>query len=464
MNAVTHGGEPAAGTAANTMSEGAAMHRFATELYPICRSITGNGLRQTLGLVGRHIPLKLHEIPTGTSVFDWEVPLEWNIEDAWVLDPHGRRVVDFREHNLHIVNYSEPARGVMDLDELKTRLHSLPDHPTWIPYRTSYFRRTWGFCLRHRDLESLTPGKYEFGIVGSLAPGSLTYGECVLPGRTREEVVLFTHVCHPSLANDNTSGIAVATRLAAWLAGEPRRYTYRVVFAPGTLGTLCWLKHNESRLARFSHGLELCLLGDSAALTYKVSRRGDCDIDRAASYVLRSVEPGGKVIPFEPYGYHERQLCSPGFNLPVGRLTRSVNDGYPEYHTSADDLDLVRPEALERSLDACKQIVDVLEYDRRYLNLAPKGEPRLGKRGLYGATGGRSPADRERAMLWVLNQSDGTHSLLEIAERSGSDFGSIRQAASELEAARLLRPVAGGVAAPRRRRPRQNKPSKRGSR
>jgi aminopeptidase-like protein len=267
----------------------------------------------------------------------------------------------------------------------------------------------------------------------------------VLPGKSKREVLLFTHVCHPSLANDNTSGMAIAAELAVWLAAEPRRFTYRIVFAPGTIGSLCWLKQNEAKLGRVHGGLVLGLLGDPGALTYKQSRRGDTEIDRVARYVLETEEPSARVIPFEPYGYDERQLCSPGFNLPVGRLTRSVNDGYPQYHSSADDLELLSPQALQRSLEICKRIIDVVEHERRYLNLSPKGEPQLGKRGLYGAMGGRTPAERQYAMLWVLSQSDGGASLLDIVQRSGVAFNAISRAADELAGAGLLRAVESDV-------------------
>ncbi|AMN47437.1 peptidase M28 [Steroidobacter denitrificans] len=424
------------------LSTGDELHAFASRLYPICRSITGGGVRQTLKIVGEQIPLKIHEVRSGTSVFDWEVPLEWNIEDACVLDPDGRRVVDFQAHNLHIVSYSEPVSVSLELAELRSRLHVSNQNPGWIPYRTSYYKRNWGFCLRAHDLQRWRDGIYRVEISSTLATGSLTYGELVLPGASRDEVVIFTHVCHPSLANDNTSGIAIATALGAWLAGRERRYTYRLVFAPGTIGSLCWLKRNENRLARIKHGLVLGLLGDPAPWTYKKSRRGDTRIDAIAEYVISDLDPASRIMDFEPYGYDERQLCSPGFNLPVGRLTRSINGGYPQYHSSADDLTLVRPQALERSLTACRRILEVLEADRRYVNLMPKGEPRLGKRGLYGTVGGQSPAARENAMLWVLNQSDGEHSLLDVSQRAGVGFDTICDAATALESAGLLREVA----------------------
>ncbi|HEY3731881.1 MAG TPA: DUF4910 domain-containing protein [Steroidobacteraceae bacterium] len=429
----------AAAVSAVPMSNGAALKAFATELYPICRSITGNGVRQTLRLINRHIELDWHEVPSGTKVFDWEVPLEWNIEAASVCDPDGRAVVDFAAHNLHILNYSEPVRTSLPLAELKPHLHSIAAHADWIPYRTSYYRRQWGFCLRHRELQGLRAGNYEIRVDSSLAPGSLTYAESVIPGKSRQEVLFFTHICHPSLANDNTSGMSIATALAAWIASTPRRFSYRLVFAPGTIGSLCWLHRNQSRLKNVRHGLVLGLLADPAPFTYKRSRRGDCEIDALVEYVARGIDAATRVIEFEPYGYDERQLCSPGFNLPVGRLTRSVNDGYPEYHSSADNLALLSAERLEQSLEACKQVVEVIESNRRYVNLSPRGEPRLGKRGLYGAMGGRSPAERERAMLWVLNQSDGSASLLQIAQRSGIPFGALKLAAAELQQAKLLR-------------------------
>ena len=424
---------------ASAASTGQRLHEFAAQLYPICRSITGNGVRQTLALIRRRIPLVVHEVPTGTRIFDWEVPLEWNIEDACVIDTHGRRVVDFQQHNLHLVSYSEPVAQTVSLRELSPRLHVLPSRPDWIPYRTSYYQRSWGFCMSARARGQLAEGQYRVEVKSSLARGALTYAELAIPGRTREEVLFFTHICHPSLANDNTSGMSVATALAEWIAREPRRFTYRFVFAPGTIGSLTWLKRNAARLPRIRHGLVLTLLGDRGSLTYKRSRRENSEIDAIGAQIA-----GGPaaVIPFTPYGYDERQFCSPGFDLPVGRLTRSVNGGYPEYHTSADNLELITPESLEESLEACKNAVEIIEGNGRYLNLNPQGEPRLGKHGLYGAMGGREPVEREHALLWVLNQSDGVHSLLDIAQRSGLSFAAVQAAARDLQQAKLLRPMA----------------------
>jgi len=410
-------------------------------LYPICRSITGNGVRHTFDLLQQEVSLQRTEVPTGTKALDWDIPNEWNIRDAWIADANGRRVVDFQAHNLHVVNYSAPVRRTMTLGELKPHLHSLPDKPDWIPYRTSYYREHWGFCLRHRDLERLGPGPYEVVIDSTLGPGSLTYAECTIPGHTQGEAIVYTHTCHPSLANDNLTGIAVAAVLARAMRDEKPRLTWRFIFGPGTIGSLTWLSRNETNLGRMRAGLTIGLLGDEGPLTYKRSRRGNRVTDRAAELVLRRGFPEARIVDFEPYGYDERQFCSPGFDLPVGRLTRSPNGQYPEYHTSADDLELIKPECLAESIRALASLIAVLDANRTLLNLSPKGEPRLGKRGLYGSVGGTAPGAFEHALLWVLSFSDGEHDLIAIAERSGLEFDLIDKAASALEEAGLARPV-----------------------
>jgi aminopeptidase-like protein len=422
---------------------GESMHAFMRELFPICRSITGDGVRETLAAVGRRIPLEVHEVPSGTSVLDWTVPDEWNIEDAYIAKD-GQRVVDFQESNLHIVNYSEPVRGVMPLAELREHLHTLPEHPEWVPYRTSYYSRAWGFCLSQRQLDGLEDGDYEVVIDSTLEPGSLTYGECFLPGERAEEILLTTHVCHPALANDNLSGIAVLTELGARLQDLPRSLSYRLLFIPGTIGSITWLARNESTVSRIVAGLVVACVGDRAPLTYKRSRQGDALVDRGTSYVLRRAD--GQVVDFVPWGWDERQFNSPGFDLPVGSLSRSREGEYEEYHSSADDLELVRPEQLEDAVNTVLEILDVLETDRRYVNLAPRGEPQLGKRGLYPKVGGPAAEQGQLAMLWVLNQSDGEKSLLDIAERSGIAFASLRGAALKLVEAGLLAETRGDPA------------------
>jgi len=424
---------------AATASTGADLHRFIAELYPICRSITGDGVRETLSRIGEIIPLEVHEVPSGTSVLDWTVPPEWNIRGAWVRDADGETVVDFDESNLHVVSYSTPIRARVSRQELAEHVHTLPEWPDRIPYRTSYYDETWGFCMPHRMLEGLVDEEYEVLIDSSLEQGSLTYGECLLPGETDEEVLVSCHVCHPSLCNDNLSGIAVATFLASELSARPRRYTYRFLFVPGTIGSISWLARHPEDVHRIRHGFVLAGVGDAGDLNYKRSRRGDADIDRVVEHVLEHRSEDYGIQDFSPYGYDERQFCSPGYDLPVGCLMRTPWGTYPEYHTSADDLDFVQPDSLEDSLDACLSAVDVLEGNRVYVNLSPHGEPKLGRRGLYDSIGGRvSPEDGLLAVLWVLNQSDGEHDLLAIAERAGLEFGVIRRAADVLLEHELL--------------------------
>jgi aminopeptidase-like protein len=414
------------------------------ELFPLCRSITGDGVRRTLDLVNAWAPLQRSEVPSGTPVFDWNVPAEWNIVDAYVADTSGRRLIDFQAHTLHIVSYSTPVRARMTRAELEPHLHSLPEHPDRIPYRTSYYRESWGFCLRDVDRQRLGDGPFDVVVDSTLAPGHLSYGECVVPGEASDEALIYTHVCHPSLANDNLTGIAVAAALARALRAEQPRLTWRFVFAPGTIGSLTWLARNEALLPHLRSGLVIGLLGDSGALTYKRSRRGDALIDRAADLLVPGA--GGRQIDFDPYGYDERQFCSPGFDLPVGRLTRTPNDRYDEYHSSADDMTLVKPAAIEGALAVLIDLIAVIDANRRWQNLSPNGEPRLGKRGLYGAVGGTGPSERERALLWLLNQSDGRHDLVSIARKSGSPLAALIHGAQALQAAGLLAPLEDSVA------------------
>ena len=428
-------------TAPASADFGRGIHSFASELYPICRSITGNGLRETLRRIGERIPLQVHEVPSGTKVFDWTVPREWNIHEAYIKNSQGERVIDFRDSNLHVVNYSIPIRKMVSLRELRDHLHTLPKHHDWIPYRTSYYREEWGFCLSQRQFDSLQEDEYQVVIESSLEEGHLTYGECLLPGEISDEIVISTHCCHPSLCNDNLSGITVATFLAQALTLKPRRYTYRFLFIPGTIGSIAWLSRNEEVVPRIKHGLVLACVGDRGAISYKKTRRGNTEIDRAVLHLLSHYGKPHNVRDFSPYGYDERQYCSPAFNLPVGCLNRTQHGEYPEYHTSADNLDFIAAEALEDTYRCCVEIFELLEHNRKYRNLNPKCEPQLGKRGLYREMGGHPDSGtRELAMLWVLNLSDGENSLLDIAERSGLKFAAISQAASVLLQHGLLGP------------------------
>lgn len=418
---------------------GPVLRQLIERLYPICRSITGNGVRETLAILGEHIDLDVHEVPSGSQVLDWVVPAEWNIRDAYVADAAGNRVVDFRRSNLHVVGYSVPVRARMTLDELRPHLHSLPDRPSLVPNRTSYYEETWGFCLSHDQLESLPDEEYEVVIDSTLEPGSLTYGEFVVPGRLDDEVIISTHVCHPSLCDDNLSGISISTLLAAGLAaGAPPRHTFRFLYAPGTIGTITWIHRNRDRIDRIAAGLTLTCLGDSYPFTYKRTERTGSAIDRAAEHVLTTSGLAHEIIDFFPYGYDERQYNSPGFRAPVGSLMRARHGEFPEYHTSGDNLDFVSNDRLVESFGVLDQILGVVDRNRTMRNLEPYGEPQLGSRGLYTALTGSAIADAHLAMLWVLNQSDGETSLLDIAERSGIAFDSIVETAAVLKDHNLL--------------------------
>jgi aminopeptidase-like protein len=419
--------------------EGRNAYAMVETLYPICRSITGNGFRESLRVLQGAVALEMHEVPSGTPVFDWTVPKEWNIRDAYIKDAGGNRVVDFKRCNLHVLNYSVPVKETMSLEKLAPHLFTLPGTPDWIPYRTSYYREAWGFCLSQSQMETLADGEYEVCIDSTLEPGHLTYGEYRIQGATDDEVLISCHACHPSLCNDNLSGMTVAARLARLLQGVSLRYSYRFLWIPGTIGSITWLARNEPVLPRIKHGLVLSCVGDSGSFNYKRSRDGHAPIDRVVEHVLRHSGHNFQVLDFTPYGYDERQYCSPGINLPVGCFMRTPNGRYPQYHTSADDLGFVAPSSLGESLLQLLRIIQVLENNARYFNLSPKCEPQLGRRGLYRQLGGsKDAAASEMALLWVLNLSDGRHDLLDIAVRSDSPFERISSAADSLVKAGLL--------------------------
>jgi aminopeptidase-like protein len=429
-------------TIASAGATGEAAHALLRELYPLLRSITGAGVRATIARLSQVVPLAVSEIASGTPVFDWTIPDEWTITEAYLEGEDGRRWVDLGASSLHVVNYSTPIDATFTRAELQPFLHSLPDQPDLIPYRTSYYSPSWGFCLSDRVRQAMPEGKYRAVIRSQLAPGSLTLAEYYHCGASDAEILIFAHDCHPSLANDNLSGLVVATLLAAHLRTRQTRYSYRFVFAPATIGSITWLSRNHAELHRIRHGLVLSLLGGGGPFHYKQSREGDHAIDRTAWRVLQAEHPDAKLLPFLPWGYDERQFCSAGLNLPVGRLTRTPNGEFPEYHTSADNPAFVQPAELGEAWLLCLRILEALERERVYQNLAPNGEPQLGRRGLYRKTGGHQQIpERQLALLWVLNQSDGRHSLSDIAERAGLPLATIESAADDLEAAGLLAPV-----------------------
>ncbi|MBC3765572.1 DUF4910 domain-containing protein [Neptunicella marina] len=415
------------------------MQQLMLQLYPICRSITGPGVRESLALLQQHIPLEIKSVASGTKVLDWIVPDEWQINDAYIKDASGKRVVDFTQHNLHVMSYSQPVNRVMSLDELQPHLHSIPGQPDWIPYKTSYYQTDWGFCLTHKQRQKLKPGQYEVCIDSSLKPGVLNYAELLIKGKSTQEILISTHICHPSMANDNLSGVVVATALASYLQKINKlHYSYRFVFVPGTIGAICWLAQQGDNLRRIQHGLVLSGLGDSGTLTYKNSRSAETAIDKVMAKVVHDYQ--GNTEPFSPYGYDERQYCSPGFNLPVGRLSRTPFGTYPEYHTSADDLQFVKPQQLGGALQAVIKGLQQLESQPYYINSQPYAEPCLSKYGLYDDDKGKPLSQAVRmALLWVLNLADGQHDLAEMAEQSGLALHDIEHAADKLKQVGLLK-------------------------
>jgi aminopeptidase-like protein len=412
------------------------LYSLIEELYPIARSITGDGLRRSLAILGKHAALEIHEVPSGTKVFDWTVPKEWNIRDAYVKDPRGNKIIDFQKCNLHVVSYSTPVHEIVPLEDLRPRLFTLADRPDWIPYRTSYYEESWGFCMRHSDYLALERGDYEVFIDSTLEDGSLTYGELYLPGEERSEVLISSHTCHPSMCNDNLSGVVIAALLARELSKQTHRCSYRFLFVPGTIGAITWLALNDDKTGNIDHGLVLSGLGDRGGFTYKKSRRGTADIDRVVSHCLKRSGSAHAIVEFDPFGGDERQYCSPGFDLAVGNLSRTPWGTYPEYHTSADDLTFVTPGSLGDSFNLVRDILETLDANRRYVNLNPKCEPQLGRRGLY-----PSEAQAQRATMWVLNLSDGVRDLLDISEKSGVDFKLVAGIAQRFVSAGLLAPA-----------------------
>lgn len=415
------------------------IYRLVEKIFPICRSVAGEGVRETLRLLRQEIDLIIHEVPSGTEVFDWTIPREWTIRDAYIRNAAGERVVDFRASNLHVLNHSAPIHARLPLAELRQRIFTLPDQPDRIPYRKSTYDEAWGFCMAHDVLLALPDGIYEAVIDSELRDGSLSYGEYLHAGASEEEVLLSAHICHPSLANDNCSGLALLALLAKELAGRKTRYSYRFVFAPGTIGAIAWLARNEPQTRRIRHGLVVSCVGDGGGPTYKKSRRGSAFIDRAACHVLRHAAPAPTILDFSPYGYDERQYGSPGFNLPVGLFQRSQFGTFPEYHTSADDLDFVRPEHLGSSFAMIRAILDVIENNFTPLSTMQKGERQLGRHGLYvGGDGSPTTQAANMAMLWVLNLADGQHTLLDMAERADMPFAELLAVARRLQAHGLL--------------------------
>lgn len=421
------------------------MEKYFDRLWPLNRSLTGEGNRETLKIISELVELEVREVPSGTQCFDWTVPPEWNVKEAWIKDSAGRKIVDFAENNLHLMGYSQGFSGKLTLAELIPHLHSIPEQPGAIPYLTSYYSPAWGFCVSHKFLKELKEDTYEVFIDASHDPkGSMTVAEAVLKGRSQKEILISTYICHPSMANNELSGPIVSAFLYRLLKNDSdRHYTVRFLFVPETIGTVWYLHDQGERLKRdLIAGYVLTCIGDPGMFTYKRSRAGISLADRAAEYVLESSGVDHNVEYFFPTGSDERQYCSPGFNLPVGSLMRTRYGKYREYHTSDDNKSFVSFESMEESAEMCHSIVNMIMMNGLYENLMPYCEPQLGKRGLYPAVGSKKDtAEKVEAMMWTLNMSDGTADLIRISELSGIPVEALYDCALALENAELLKRI-----------------------
>lgn len=427
-----------------TKSIGNEMYELIEELYPICSSITGEGARKTLQVIKNILPIKINEVPTGTKVFDWVIPKEWNIRDAYIKGPDGEKIVDFKKSNLHVVSYSVPINKKMKLTELEPHLHSFSEQPKLIPYLTTYYKEDWGFCVSHEQLSRLRDTTYEIVIDSTLTRGYLSYGELYIKGKLKEEYLFTCYICHPSMCNDNLSGIALITFLARKvLENKNPKYSYRFLFIPETIGSIAWLSLNEQKTKNIIGGLVATCLGDAGKSTYKKTRDGNALIDKVVEKILSESGQQYEIMDFFPNsGSDERQFASPAFNLPIGSLMRTAYRCFPYYHTSGDDLNFVKPEFLADSFEKYSKIIFIIENNKTYLNLYPKGEPQLGRRGIYNTIGGKQKADVNiEALLWVLNLSDSKNSLLDISIRSKTDFVKIKNAADILFDKKIIKDI-----------------------
>lgn len=426
------------GEIADGVALGHEMHALVARLFPICRSITGDGVRETLKILSEYVPWQIHEVPSGTRVFDWTVPQEWNVRSAYIDDEQGNRVIDFDRHNLHLVGYSTSVDVWLTREELDKHLYSLPEQPDAIPYVTSYYHPRWGFCLAHNDRLRLKEGRYHAVINSELKNGSLTYAEWILPGRVQQEVFLSSYVCHPSLANNELSGPVVTTFLARWLAGAPRKYTYRIVLVPETIGSLTYLSRNLEMLRKkVIAGFNVSCVGDDRAYGYVASPYGDTLADRVIHCVLSGSRPGFQTYSFLDRGSDERQYCSPQAGLPMVCVVRSKFGEYPEYHTSLDDLSLVTPAGLSGGYEVLRECVELLERNTKF-RMGCVGEPQLGKRGLYPTLSTKESGATVRTMMDLLAYADGRNDLIDVSQRIGVPVQQLYPILEELVRADLL--------------------------
>ena len=443
---------------------GGRMLKLMEDLYPICRSITGNGVRKTLQIISKEIPLEIHEIPTGTKMFDWKIPKEWNVNNAYIKKPNGEKIADFQKSNLHLVSYSIPIKKKIPFDELKKHIHTLPKKPDLIPYHTSYYDENWGFCMSHNEFEKLNDEEYDVFIDSRLEEGTLTYGEFLIKGRSEEEIIITCYICHPSLCNDNLSGVSLVTFLAKKIQKLQNFYSIRFLFVPETIGAITWIASNEKKISQIKCGLVVTCVGTPSKFTYKKTKKGNSFLDNTVIDVLEKSNVAFQIVDFFPYGSDERQFCSPGIDLNVGSIYRSDNKylEYPEYHSSGDNFSIISEKALDETFSIYYKIImdlvknsykekerdiesfKIKDKNLMYLNLFPKCEPQLAKRGLYRKIGGTTlDSDKQiiyqLAHLWVLNYSDGKHSLNDIAKLSKINLEMIKKSAAILEHNKLLK-------------------------
>ena len=416
------------------------MDQLMSILFPICRSITGNGVRESFNIIKQIINLQITEIPTNTKVFDWTVPKEWNISDAYIADLSGNKIIDFKKSNLHVVSYSIPIKKIISIEELKTHIHTIPEKPDTVPYLTTCYNEDWGFCMSHNDFLNLKDPLYEILIDSKLENGFMTIGEYYIPGEISDEFIISCYICHPSMCNDNLSGVVLTTFLAKYLSSQKLKYSYRFHIVPETIGSISWLSLNEQNLSKIKHGLVATCLGDSGSSTYKRSKSGNSEIDKTVEFVLKNSSSDYNILDFFPTGSDERQFCSPALNLHVGSLMRTPYGKFIQYHTSDDNLDFVKSEYIVDSFLKYLKTVFIIENNKKYVNMNPKCEPQLGKRGLYRYLGGqKNKPESELAIFWILSFSDGFNDLIDISEKSQLSFEIVLETAKKLESYKLLK-------------------------
>ena len=419
---------------------GEEMYSWAKELFPLNRSLTGNGVRQTLTFIKSQIPeLQIHEVPSGTKAFDWVVPLEWNLRDAYIEDPDGQKIIDFKDNNLHVVGYSLPLDKTVPRDELDLYVHSLPDQPNAIPYVTSYYKESSGFCISHNQLQSIGPGPFRLYIDSELSSGYMNYGEVFIEGETSEEVLLSTYICHPSMGNNELSGPVVAMALIKYIKSlRKRKYSYRILFTVETIGTIYYIsKHLDALKRKVIAGWVLTCIGDNRAYSYVPSRQKDSYTNIISKRVLDDIGETYVEYSWLDRGSDERQYCSPGVDLPIGSLMRTKYGEYPEYHTSLDDMTVISPEGLFGGFKMLMDAIEILESNSNYKNLLPC-EPQLGKRGLYPNTSTKSSGHKIRDQMNVISFLDGQHDLISIANICGVKYTYVRTLVQKLVDAGLV--------------------------